>query len=64
MREEIEQKIFQGIVYAAVAAVGAGVGYVWGAIINGKKRHKEGVSEASKTYSERYESILNKLNDI
>ena len=31
----------------AVAVVeAAGVGYAWGAIANGKKKHKEGVAEA------------------
>lgn len=64
MREKIGTVIIKGILYATVAAVAAGVGYAWGAITNGKKKYKEGVAEASKTYSDRYEDILNKLNNI
>lgn len=63
-KEEIETKIIKGLLHTAVAAVLAGIGYAWGAINNGKKKHKEGVKEASKSYSDKYEDILKKLDNI
>lgn len=64
MREEIGSTIIKGVLYTVVAAVGAGVGYAWGAITNGRKKHKEGVKEAGKSYSDRFEDIFNKLDNI